>query len=220
MRCKGAFKCLASLLVVTLLGCTTFEVRDLRTTPSNGNLSGVELKARNTLPITVGVQHLRDPFKLSAAESSVQVTLFFLNLLKKSKLFDTVLYPHFQPSDVQLVLQVDFVKTFHYHSVTNECKNILLLASAFLLYPWLKICVDYLIEGRVDVEKAGKRIKSYREEGATRIYLPFISSYHKAADVLADKTMQSVSEKLLMGLLKDESLFLAHALEQVTSEQE
>ncbi len=212
MKLHPAFKHCACVLIFFLVGCMSFEIRDLK--PASARQS---LKAQSTIPLTVGISHLRDQMQLSNAESSVAVTLVFLELLRKSNLFDKVFYPVFQPSQVQLTFRIDFERKFDYHYFSNEGKNLLLLASVFLLSPFLKVHVDYIIQGRIDIEREGKVLKSYRGEAISGIYMPFFTSYTKAADQLSEKAMRSVSEKLLVCLLNDQSFFLADAVREATS---
>ncbi|GEM_PF-1661305 len=194
------------LLICLLAGCQHIEISDL-SSPAAGNF----LKARQKIPFNAGIRHLRDQGALSDSESSVAVTLYFADILNKAGLFDRIIYPASDSSGADIELYIDFEKKFHYHYLANEGKNLLLIVSVFLLYPWLRVRVDYEIRGRLELTKAGKVLKTYEEQGASSLYLTFFASYNQAADMLAGRSMQLVSERLIARLIGDQDYFLGLA---------
>ena len=198
------------ILILAMAGCQSIQILDI---PSAHEPLR---KSVQSIPLTVVITHLRDQSLLDNSESSVAVTLVFAEALKKAALFDSVIYAAKKPADTGLEFRVDFERTFQMHYFSNEMKNLFLLASVFLLYPWLKIRVDYSIRGRLEVISGEKVIKSYSAEGGATVYMSFLSSYEKAADLLGARSMNAVSERLISELIKDEGFFLAYAVERAT----
>lgn len=195
-----AFFCLLCFLIS---GCKKYEISSL-----GESLAG-NSTAKSTLPLNAGILHKRDQISLSEAESCVEVTQCFSRVLGETRIFETVIYPVVRAEDTDLILRVDFERTFKLYRLSNMGKNLLMLGSVFLLYPWLRMKVDYRIAGEVAVEKGGQVLKIYREEAASRVLMQFFAPVNETADALSGSVMRGVSNKLTRDILKDEAFFLA-----------
>jgi hypothetical protein len=181
------------------------------------NSPGEVAKARNTVPLSVGVRFLRDQAVLNSGESSMEVTLYFLRTLAESRLFESVSLPLQKGGEFDLILVVDFERRFDLHHVSNAAKNVALIGSAGLLYRWLEIQVDYEIAGEITAEIDGKAVKTYRQQQASRVRMGFLAPVNLAADQLSQRTMEKVSQALVAQMVKDEAWFLAQALGRARS---
>jgi len=209
VRKQVVWLCVCCLL---LSGCRNYEITDL-----GSSLIGEE-KPENTLPLTVGIVHEKDQSSLNNAESSVEVTFCFANVLAQSRLFDKVIYPFFPKKDLSdLILRVDFERNFDLHRGFNVSQNLLLLASCFLLSAFLKLKVDYEIRGTVRVLHDGREFRIYHSEAGCRARMNFFAPVEKTADTLSDQTMRRISRELTQAFLKDQALYLGLAVKDAGS---
>jgi len=191
------------VLFFLLSGCRNYEITDL-----GSSLLAQKRETKNTLLLTAGIVSAQDQSVLKDSESCVEVTLQFSNALAQSRLFDRVLYPLSGNEKADLILRADFERSFDLHRGFNTGQNLLLLASGFLLYPFLKLKVDYTIRGTVQVLQDGNELRTYRGETGCRARMHFLAPVEQTADALSARTMRRFSEELTEAFVNDQDYYL------------